>query len=130
MAWQSFWFYAGGAVAVVAVLMLVATPANHEPAKGWIWTIFSPFKVVLANPQSWLCGIIGVLLFMPTTIGDMIKAMSRGAHSPTPCASSAQPRQGRKLRRRGAEFGQGLFLDGEMQAEHRFQLEQAPPQGA
>lgn len=72
MAWQSFWFYAGGAVAVVAVLMLVATPSNHEPAKGSIWTMFSPFKVVLANPQSWLCGIIGGLLFMPTTIGDMI----------------------------------------------------------
>jgi MFS family permease len=72
MAWQSFWFYAGGAVAVVAVLMLIATPATHEPAKGSIWTMFAPFKVVLANPQSWLCGIIGGLLFMPTTIGDMI----------------------------------------------------------
>jgi MFS family permease len=72
IAWQSFWFYAGAALAVVAVLMLIATPAAHEPAKGSIWTMFAPYRVVLANPQSWLCGIIGGLLFMPTTIGDMI----------------------------------------------------------
>lgn len=72
IAWTSFWFYAGAALAVVAALMLVATPSQHEPAKGSIWTMFAPYKVVLSNPQSWLCGVIGGLLFMPTTIGDMI----------------------------------------------------------
>jgi MFS family permease len=70
--WQSFWFYAGGALAAVAVLMLVVTPASHEKSQGSIWTIFEPYKVVLSNPQSYLCGMIGGLLFMPTTIGDMI----------------------------------------------------------
>jgi len=34
--------------------------------------MFAPYKIVLTNPQSYLCGIIGGLLFMPTTIGDMI----------------------------------------------------------
>ncbi len=34
--------------------------------------MLSPYKVVLGNPQSWICGLIGGLLFMPTTIGDMI----------------------------------------------------------
>jgi MFS family permease len=70
--WQSFWFYAGGALLALAVLMLVVTPANHEKPTGSIWTMFAPYKVVLTNPQSYLCGMIGGLLFMPTTIGDMI----------------------------------------------------------
>jgi MFS family permease len=34
--------------------------------------MFAPYKIVLANPQSWLCGMVGGLLFMPTTIGAMI----------------------------------------------------------
>jgi hypothetical protein len=29
-------------------------------------------QVVLSNPQSWLCGFSAGLLFLPTTIGDMI----------------------------------------------------------
>jgi MFS family permease len=70
--WRSFWLYSGGALAALAVIMLIATPATHEKSKGSIWTIFEPYKVVLTNPQSYLCGMIGGLLFMPTTIGDMI----------------------------------------------------------
>jgi MFS family permease len=72
IAWQSFWIYAGVALALAALLLLFTTPARHAPASGSIWTILTPFKVVLTNPQSYLCGIIGGLLFMPTTIGDMI----------------------------------------------------------
>ncbi len=72
IAWQDFWMLAGAALAVVAVLMLIATPSEHAPAQGPVWSMFAPYKVVLSNPQSWLCGIIGGLLFMPTTIGDMI----------------------------------------------------------
>lgn len=52
--------------------MPIATRAAHEPAMGSLCTMFAPYKVVLANRLSWLCGIIGGLLFMPTTIGDMI----------------------------------------------------------
>ena len=48
------------------------TPATHERASGSMWAMFAPYKVVLTNPQSYLCGFIGGLLFMPTTIGDMI----------------------------------------------------------
>ncbi len=70
--WQWFWIDAGVVLALVALLLLFATPARHEPASGSIWAIFTPYKVVLTNPQSYLCGIIGGLLFMPTTIGDMI----------------------------------------------------------
>jgi len=34
--------------------------------------MFAPYKEVLSNPQSWLCGFCAGLLFLPTTIGDMI----------------------------------------------------------
>lgn len=72
LGWQSLWIYAGAALAVVALLLLVATPSRREPDTGSIWDIFAPYKIVLTNPQSYLCGFIGGLLFMPTTIGDMI----------------------------------------------------------
>jgi MFS family permease len=72
IAWQSFWIYAGVALALVALVLLFTTPARHAPAGGSVWAILTPFKVVLTNPQSYLCCSIGGLLFMPTTIGDMI----------------------------------------------------------
>jgi MFS family permease len=34
--------------------------------------VFKPYKIVLTNPQSYLCGFAAGLLFLPTTIGDMI----------------------------------------------------------
>jgi len=34
--------------------------------------MFKPYKIVLSNPQSYLCGLSAGLLFVPTTIGDMI----------------------------------------------------------
>jgi MFS family permease len=70
--WQSFWIYSGGVLALVALLLVFATPARHAPAGGSMWAMFAPYKIVLTNPQSYLCGFIGGMLFMPTTIGDMI----------------------------------------------------------
>lgn len=70
--WQGFWIYAGVLLALVALLLLFSTPSRHAPASGSIWAMFAPYKTVLTNPQSYLCGFIGGLLFMPTTIGDMI----------------------------------------------------------
>jgi MFS family permease len=34
--------------------------------------MFAPYKTILSNPQSYLCGFAAGLLFLPTTIGDMI----------------------------------------------------------
>jgi len=72
ISWQAFWLYAGVPTALVAALLLLVTPGRHDAASGSIWSIFAPYKVVLTNPQSYLCGFVGGLLFMPTTIGDMI----------------------------------------------------------
>jgi MFS family permease len=72
IAWQSFWFYGGIALTVVSVIVLIVAPSRGEPAKGSLLSVLAPYKVVLSNPQSYLCGIVGGLLFMPTNIGDMI----------------------------------------------------------
>ncbi|NKC33599.1 MFS transporter [Falsiroseomonas selenitidurans] len=70
--WQSFWLWSGAVLVVLALVALAVTPSRGEPATGGFWSMFAPYKVVLTNPQSYLCGVIGGLLFMPTTIGDMI----------------------------------------------------------
>lgn len=74
--WQQFWFFAGAALLVVAVVVLISTPAGHDvrpaAASGSILSMFKPYKTVLSNPQSYLCGFTAGLLFLPTTIGDMI----------------------------------------------------------
>jgi len=72
IAWQSFWIYSGAALAIVAFFILVVTPGSHAPTRGSLLSMFAPYKVVLTNPQSYLCGIVGGLLFMPTNVADMI----------------------------------------------------------
>jgi MFS family permease len=73
--WQQFWICAGVALLVVAGIVLVATPSGHDTKRvggGSLLSMFRPYKVVLTNPQSYLCGLAAGLLFLPTTIGDMI----------------------------------------------------------
>jgi MFS family permease len=73
--WQQFWWLSGLVILLVAVLVLVATPTahDHSPASQGSWMkMFAPYKTVMTNPQSYLCGICAGLLFLPTTIGDMI----------------------------------------------------------
>jgi MFS family permease len=74
--WEQFWILAGIALAVVAVIVLIATPAGHDArpmgSSGSLLSVLKPYKTVLSNPQSWLCGCTAGLLFLPTTIGDMI----------------------------------------------------------
>ena len=74
--WQQFWLIAGAVLLAVAAVVLVVTPAGHDararPAGGSFLSMFKPYKTVLSNPQSYLCGFTAGLLFLPTTIGDMI----------------------------------------------------------
>ena len=72
--WQQFWLYAGLVTLVIAVALVVATPQQgpFEHPKSTIWRMFEPYKTVLTNPQSYLCGFCAGLLFLPTTVQDMI----------------------------------------------------------
>lgn len=71
--WQQFWIYAGMLTLVIAAAMLVVTPRREgRAATGSMWSMFAPYKTVLTNPQSYLCGFCAGLLFLPTTVGDMI----------------------------------------------------------
>jgi MFS family permease len=75
ISWQQFWIFSGIALLAVAAVVLIATPPGHDarPAGGGsLLSMFKPYKIVLSNPQSWLCGLSAGLLFLPTTIGDMI----------------------------------------------------------
>jgi MFS family permease len=74
ISWQQFWLYSSVVTGVIAVAMFLITPASTEAGvpKSSIWSMFTPYKTVLTNPQSYLCGFTAGLLFLPTTIGDMI----------------------------------------------------------
>ena len=57
MSWQQFWFYAG-IVTFVIIGMLIVTPRQDisERPRTSVWTMFLPYKIVLTNLQSYLCG--------------------------------------------------------------------------
>lgn len=75
--WQHFWYLAGLILVLLAVGMALITPSRKTyetapaPSGSWL-TMLAPYKTVLTNPQSWLCGVIAGLLFLPTTVFDMI----------------------------------------------------------
>jgi MFS family permease len=75
ISWQQFWWTSGLGIFVITILVFAATPNEQGDAAAsqgsWL-TMFAPYKEVLVNPQSYLCGFCAGLLFVPTTIGDMI----------------------------------------------------------
>jgi MFS family permease len=74
LSWISFWIAMGVAGLAIGVLLLFLIPAEErkdQPAGGFK-TIAAAFATVFKNPQSILCGLIAGLLFIPTTIFDMI----------------------------------------------------------
>jgi MFS family permease len=75
MPWQSFWIGMGVLGLVIAVLLFVLLPKPTAPAAAKAGApATSPLRalaIVFSNPQSWLCGFIAGLLFIPTTIFDM-----------------------------------------------------------
>jgi MFS family permease len=74
VSWSAFWIAMGVAGLVISVLLFVFLPkpvrqARREP---WMAATTSAMKTVFQNPQSILCGMIAGLLFIPTTIFDMV----------------------------------------------------------
>ena len=72
--WQAFWTAMGVAGLVIGALLYVMLPAA-APARtgtGWAGEALRAMALVFRNPQSILCGMIAGLIFIPTTIFDMI----------------------------------------------------------
>ncbi len=72
--WQSFWIGMGAIGAVLAAVLYFMLPPS-VPVKrqdGWIKGTGRSLGIVFRNPQSILCGLIAGLLFIPTTILDMV----------------------------------------------------------
>jgi len=72
--WQQFWIVMGiGGLAIGALLLLLLPPQQPGRRYGdWFRGALRALGVVFRNPQSILCGMIAGLIFIPTTIFDMI----------------------------------------------------------
>jgi MFS family permease len=77
--WQQVWiaFMVIGFVLALATWLIMprdkGDSAEHHGALS-LASVVQPFCVVFSNPQSWLAGLIGGLLFVPTTIGALVWA--------------------------------------------------------
>jgi MFS family permease len=69
-----FWTMLGVVVLLVSALLLTLTPKEPRAAAqgSGLSGMLATYKIVLSNPQSYLCGLVAGLLFVPTTIGDMV----------------------------------------------------------
>ena len=76
VSWNTFWAGMGILGLAISALLFVLLPASKpkpaEESKDWLKTAGRTMLLVFRNPQSILCGMIAGLLFIPTTIFDMI----------------------------------------------------------
>lgn len=74
VAWSAFWAGMGVLGLVVAIALYVLLPPAAAAARrdDWMRSAAHAMGVVFRNPQSILCGIIAGLMFIPTTIFDMV----------------------------------------------------------
>src|SRR4249919_55277 len=81
-AWNQFWWLMGLAGLPIAVLLYLyipkreAPPDTSEPGRNWLKDAGTSIWAVFRNPQSIICGLISGLLFIPTTIFDMVWGVS------------------------------------------------------
>ena len=75
LSWDRFWIYAGALGLVISTVLLVLLPRETSKAAsngpGALMTLLRSLGRVFRNPQSYLCGFISGLLFIPTTILGM-----------------------------------------------------------
>jgi MFS family permease len=74
LAWNSFWVGMAclGLLLGLSLLLLLPKAERSNQPDNWMQAALGAFKVVFRNPQSILCGLIAGLLFIPTTIFDMV----------------------------------------------------------
>jgi MFS family permease len=72
--WSRFWTSMGLAGLVIGAVLYALIPRAEEAdgGSGWFRSAASAMRTVFLNPQSILCGFIAGLLFIPTTIFDMV----------------------------------------------------------
>jgi MFS family permease len=72
--WSRFWLLMGCIGIAIGGLLLVLLPRQPpmKPGESWINDALHALKTVFRNPQSIMCGLIAGLLFLPTTIFDMV----------------------------------------------------------
>jgi MFS family permease len=74
LSWSVFWLGMGAAGAPLVVLLFLLIPAAPRAGarSGWLGAAASAIAAVFRNPQSILCGLVSGLIFIPTTIFDMV----------------------------------------------------------
>jgi MFS family permease len=73
VSWDSFWIVMGIAgLAIAMALYVLLPPAGPGGAHVTTADALRGFGVVFSNPQSILCGVVAGLIFIPTTIFDMV----------------------------------------------------------
>jgi MFS family permease len=73
LAWDRFWIVMGIVGLALGVLLFVLLPKEKpQQSADSLSSTIKPFGKVFRNPQSILCGLISGLLFIPTTIFDMV----------------------------------------------------------
>ena len=74
VSWSTFWFGMGIGGLAISALLLVLLPKSKPVQRSdeWLKPAVRALAMVFRNPQSILCGMIAGLLFIPTTIFDMI----------------------------------------------------------
>ena len=73
ISWKTFWMGMGVIGLVIGCALYFLIPKEGEQQSGpWFKSTVRAFGTVFKNPQSILCGLIAGLLFVPTTIFDMV----------------------------------------------------------
>jgi MFS family permease len=74
VSWRAFWVGMGVAGLVIGAVLYFLLPKDEptSPSAGGLGAVGAALAAVFANPQSILCGLISGLLFIPTTIFDMV----------------------------------------------------------
>ena len=72
--WNYFWIGMGALGLIIGVILYFTIPSENAPSQnaGGLKLVLQAFATVFKNPHSILCGLIAGLLFIPTTIFDMI----------------------------------------------------------
>lgn len=75
MHWSTFWIVMGAVGLAISIALFTLLPKQGQTAAAhdnWLRSAGHALRVVFRNPQSILCGVISGLIFIPTTIFDMI----------------------------------------------------------